>query len=204
MDGVDELNLDCSWCGNPRSVLKIPNALSTTAYHRKYWLILLLTTALVGCGNRTVSRDVDQPFGDGAIVVVVNPEVNEGNTVSVPASLAEVREGISVDVDPGGSAVTDATGVVVINEVLFGEANLRFDDSATLPITVFSDGDVYDLAVAYDGTTVAVFPNFPIRYGVGGDILRFGSDADPAAVADALSTNGSIVFFRNGTYRGNL
>ena len=115
--------------------------------HRAYWLALLLTTTLIGCGNRASLRDADQPFGDSAIVVVVNPVVNEGNTVSIPAFRTDLREGLSVDVDPGGSAITDATGLVVINEVLSGDADLRVDDSAALPITVVSNGDVYDLAV---------------------------------------------------------
>ena len=139
----------------------------------------MLVATLVGCGNRTGSLDADQPFGDSAIVVVVNPRVNDGNTVSIPGSLAGVREGISIDADPGGSAITNATGLAVINEVLSGDADLRFDDSAILPITVFADGDIYDLAVAYDGTTVVAFPNFPIRYGVGGDIVVFSSNANP-------------------------
>ena len=93
-------------------------------YHCAYGLGLLLTTPLVGCGNRTGSPDADQPFGDSAIVVVMNPEVNEGNTVSVPASLADAREGLSVDVDPGGSAIIDATGLAVIDEVFSGEGHL--------------------------------------------------------------------------------
>ena len=108
-------------------------------YHQAYSLALLLTATLPGCGSPTGSLDADQPFGDSAIVVVVNPEVNDGNTVSVPPFSADLREGISVDVDPGGSAITNATGLAVINEVLSGDADLRVDDSAALAITVVSD-----------------------------------------------------------------
>jgi hypothetical protein len=171
---------------------------------RASWSVFVVVVTLAGCGARSGVPDADQPFGDSAVIVVVNPTVNEGNTVAVPASLSDGRDGILVDVDPGGSATTDATGLAVINEVVSGEAGLHLDDSASLPLTVVSDGDVYDLAVAYDGTTVEAFANFPIRYGVGGDVLLFDTESDPATVADALSTNGNIVFFRNGTYRGNL
>ncbi len=73
-----------------------------------------------------------------------------------------------------------------------------------MPFTVPAAGDVYDLAVAYDGATATPFPNFPIRYGVGGRIVVLDSRSSPAAVADALSTDGNIVFFRNGTFVGNL
>jgi hypothetical protein len=103
---------------------------------------LLLTTALAGCGSRAGFVDADQPFGDSAIVVVVNPAVNDRNTVSVPISLTDLREGISVDVDPGGSATADGTGLAVIDEILSGEADVRLDDTAVLPLTVVSDGDV--------------------------------------------------------------
>ncbi len=172
--------------------------------YRAYWPALLLATTLIGCGNRAGSRDADQPFGDSAIVVVVNPAVNEGNTVSIPLSHGVLRGGRSVDVDPGGSSITDATGLAVINEVVSGEVDLRVDDSTALQMTVVSDGDVYDLAVAYDGNGATAYPNFPIRYAVGGDIVVFDSNANPDAVADALSTNGNIVFFRNGTFLGDL
>jgi hypothetical protein len=82
--------------------------------------------------------------------------------------------------------------------------DLAFDGNAILPFTVVAEGDVYDLAVGTDGSGVAAYPNFPIRYGVGGEILVFASDANPADVSEALSTNGNIVFFENGTFVGDL
>ncbi len=168
------------------------------------WFGLIAAGLLAGCGNRAGSRNPDQPFGSTALVTVVNPQVNDGNTTAIPESAAVVREGVGVDVDPGGAATTDTTGMAVIDDVAAGEIDVLFDGGVSLPLTILADGDVYDLAVAYDGSEVTGYANFPIRYGVGGDIVVFDSNANPDAVADALSTNGNIVFFRNGTFLGDL
>lgn len=168
------------------------------------WFGFIIAVLLAGCGNRAGSRNPDQPFGSTALITVVNPQVNDGNTTAIPESAAIVREGVGVDVDPGGAATTDATGMAVIDDVAAGEIDVLFDGGASLPLTILDNGDVYDLAVGYDGSEVTGYPNFPIRYGVGGDIVVFDSHANPDAVADALSTNGNIVFFRNGTFLGDL
>jgi hypothetical protein len=91
-----------------------------------------------------------------------------------------------------------------VTPLVTGTSDLIIGTAAPLPFTVPSAGDVYDLAVAYDGATATPFPNFPIRYGVGGSIVVFDSRASPAAVAEALSTDGNIVFFRNGRFVGDL
>jgi hypothetical protein len=150
-------------------------------------------------------QNPDQPFGATAIVVVVNPEVNTANASPVPTELGTDRNDIAVDAQPGGAATTDATGLAVIEDQLdAGDLSLEFGGGPTLPFTIVSDGDVYDLAVGYSGTEVAAFENFPIRYPVGGDILEFNESSDPADVTDALATDNNIVFFKNGSFNGDL
>ena len=162
-----------------------------------------LVLAVSGCGDDGI--DPDRPFGKTAIVVVVNPAVNEGNTASVPPSYDENRvDGIEVDADPGDADTTDSDGFSVLDDLDEGELDLVFDSGPVLPFTVQQAGDVHDLAVAYNGETVEEFPNSPIRYGVGGEIKVFDTKADPQQVTDALSTDGNIVYFKNGTYQGDL
>jgi len=165
---------------------------------------LAATTAALGCGGDDDGHDPDRPFGDTAIVVVVNPTPNDGNTAAVPGISSDIREGVGVDAEPGGGATTDASGLGVVDEVAMGDLQLIFDSGPVLPSQILSDGDVYDLAVAYDGDTVTAFDGYPIRYGVGGEILEFATDADPAEVAEALGTDGNIVFFEDGVYTGDL
>jgi hypothetical protein len=165
--------------------------------------LLVALGAAADCGDD--GNDGDLPFGDTAVVVIVNPVVNDGNTVSVPAAYDEtVVEGVEVDAQPGDRDTSDAEGIAVLDQLESGELDVAFDSGASLPLSILAAGDVLDLAVAYDGNTVTPFESFPIVYGVGGEILEFSSDADPAVVADALSTDGNIVFFENGTFVGDL
>lgn len=170
---------------------------------RFFPVFLTVASFAQGCGNGG-GRNPDRPFGETAIVVTVNPRVNDAHTTTVPNALGTTRQGIAIDAQPGGGDTTDARGLAVLTDLDAGALDLVFDGDATLPFTIASEGDVYDLAVAYDGTTVGAFDNFPVRYGVGGQILEFDSSADPADVQTALSGNGNIVFFRNGTFTGDL
>lgn len=163
----------------------------------------ILAVSLCCCGDDGI--DPDRPFGKTAVVVAVNPVVNADNTSAVPACHDAGRvEGIEVDADPGDADTTDADGFAVLDELDEGAVEVVLDDGPSLPLTIVQEGDVYDLAVAFDGETARAFANFPIRYGVGGEIQVFDTKADPQQVADALSTNGNIVFFENGTYQGDL
>jgi hypothetical protein len=78
-----------------------------------------------------------------------------------------------------------------------------FGGGPALPFSVVADGDVYDLAVAYNGETVTAFDNFPIRYDVGGEVVTFEEGADPGAVDDAVDVDGGIVFFE-GPFTGDI
>jgi hypothetical protein len=148
----------------------------------------------------------DIPLGETAIVTVVNPVPNEGNTVPVPAELAQERAGVSVNANPGSEDTTDETGLAVVHELGAGMLDLVFGgpDGPALPFTVTSDGDVYDLAVAYNGQAVVAIENFPIRYAVGTDVSRFAETASAADVGNALGTDGTIVVLERGLYTGDL
>lgn len=164
---------------------------------------------LAGCGSDDddeddKTHDPDQPFGATAIVVVVNPSVNTGNASPVPNQLGTEREGIAVDAQPGDAATTDATGLAVLDELAEGELSLAFAEGPALPFTIEAAGDVHDLAVAYNSSEVGAFENFPIRYPVGGQIIEFDESSDPLDVTKALAGQNNIVFFKDGSYTGDL
>ncbi len=52
------------------------------------WFGLIVAVLLAGCGNRAGSRNPDRPFGSTALVTVVTPQVNDGNTTAIPESAA--------------------------------------------------------------------------------------------------------------------
>lgn len=167
-------------------------------------LLPMIAAAGVACGGDDDGHDPDLPFGETAVVVTVNPVANEGNTAPLPATISDVRQGVSVDAVPGGGTTTDVDGIGVITDVSVGDLDLIFDDGPALPFQIMGDGDLYDVAVAYDGDTVTVLDGYPIRYGVGGEIVELASDADPAMVSGALETSGNIVFFQDGVFTGDL
>ena len=162
------------------------------------WILAPALALGVSCGGDGV--DPDQPFGETTVVVVVNPAPNDGNTVTAPASVGTEIAGIDIDADPGGGGVTDDTGLAVMGDLDAGELDLVFPGAA-LSFTIQTEGDVYDLSVAHDGSQVALYPGFPIRYGVGGDILTIATDGD---ATEALNTDGTIVFFEDGVHVGDL
>jgi hypothetical protein len=172
-------------------------------YARWLTATALASAIQLGCGGGPAANP-DQPFGETAIVVVLNPRVNDGNTASPPASVGAARSGVVVDAEPGGQTTTDATGLGVITGLTTGNIRLLLPGGSSVPINIAASGDVYDIAVGYNGTVAPVFPNFPIRYEVGGQIVRFDTTASPMDVRAALSTRDNIVFFRNGTYSGDV
>lgn len=155
--------------------------------------------AVAGCGGDE-EVDPDQPFGETSVIVVVNPAPNDGNTVSAPASVGTEISGIDIDADPGGAGATDDTGLALLGDLDAGDLDLVFPD-AVLPFAIQTEGDVYDLAVAYDGTQATLYPGFPIRYNVGGDIITIAADDD---ATEALNTDSTIVFFEDGVHVGDL
>jgi hypothetical protein len=162
--------------------------------------IITATLAMAaGCGGG--GNDPYLPFGETAVVVVVNPLPNDGNTASLPAFVGAEYADIDVDAEPGGSSVTDDTGLAVLRDLDAGDLDLVFAGDAALPLEIISEGDVYDLAVAHDGSEVGLYPGFPIRYGVGGEIIVIATDGD---AAEALNTDDTIVFFEDGVHVGDL
>jgi hypothetical protein len=160
-----------------------------------------------GVGNGTGTEEGDVRLGETTIVAVVNPVPNQGNTAPLPAAhTPALRADVPIDADPGGQAVTNATGLGVVQGLDAGPLDLLFGPApgAALPFTVVRDGDVYDLAVGYDGTNVQAIQNFPIRYPIASDIIQIGATATPRDLAGALETNGTTVVVSMGRYVGDL
>jgi hypothetical protein len=180
--------------------------------------VALLLTASGGCKDdqppdtgETGGDDApaDLPAGSTAIVVVLNPIVNDGHQTGIPAVLTETRDDVHVDAEPGGEGSTDVTGLTVV-EAEPGATVLRFgpedDDRAELGLTVIAEGDVYDAPVAWDGVTAEAFDGTPIRYPVGdtSGAIFLEPDTPLAQIEDELTVDDAVVVLRPGTYVGDL
>lgn len=159
----------------------------------------LAVVSFAACGGS--DNDPDTPFGATAIIAVVNPVENEGNTADVPAVAGTDYAGIVIDADPGGGDTTDDTGLAVIGDVDVGDVSLIVDDGPSAPLSIIASGDVHDVAIAYNGDAAEIYPGFPIRYGVGGEIVEIAAD-DNATMA--LNQDNTIVFFDGGVHVGDL
>jgi hypothetical protein len=164
--------------------------------------------ALVGgmlfwaCGD-DATGPIDIPFGETTIVVVVNPPVNDANGASLPAPGA-VRSGVTVSADGGPSATSNAQGVAVLADVDEGTRTLTLSGSGltgTVSVTI-AEGDLREVAVALDGTGAAIMRN--IEYELSGQVVEVEPTTPLADVNDLLGQSNIIVFFRGGTYTGDL
>jgi hypothetical protein len=151
----------------------------------------------------------DLPAGSTAIVVIVNPVVNDGHQTGVPSVLTEVRDEVDVDAEPGGDGITDLTGLTVV-EAEPGPTVLRFgpddDDQAELGLSVVADGDVYDAPVAWDGVAAEGFDGTPIRYAVGNasGAIFLDPETPLLQIEDELAEDEAVVVLRPGVYVGDL
>lgn len=165
--------------------------------------LALLAMALVGCSGSAPTEPTGVEYGRTTMVVVVNPVVNALNAVNLPA-VGTVRSGVTVSIDGGPSATTDASGVAVLSDVAPGTKAVSLSGSGlagTASIAI-ADKDLREVAVALTAAGAAVLSN--VRYPFGGTVVEVTPAMSVAQVNAALAQSSIIVFFRSGTYTGNL
>jgi len=109
-----------------------------------------------------------------------------------------------VTADDGTAAVTGTDGVAVLADVTPGSRTITLTEgSDTDDITVsIADGDLREVAVAFDGGSAAIMKN--LLYALSGNVTEVNPFMSETQVNDALSQSNTIVFFRGGVYAGNL
>src|SRR5688572_17877267 len=124
------------------------------------FLYAVLSLATFACGGDDGGGMIDPTdvrFGDTALIVVVNPAINDGNrhTVPVPGS---TRSGIVIRSDDGLSDTTDADGIAVIGPLTSGLRTFEVsgngvDGTFTLMLAA---GALREIALAADGARAEV------------------------------------------------
>jgi hypothetical protein len=157
----------------------------------------------LGCGDDGATDPVDAAYGETTVVYMLNPVVNEVNTVTVPAP-GTSRSGVQVTITNGPSGTTAANGDVALAPVTAGASPVSFSTSGAsgeLSLDI-AQGDLREIAVALDGTGAAEMAG--IRYAFGGTVTEITPTMTNAEVNAALSGSNLIVFLRAGTYQGDL
>lgn len=136
-------------------------------------------------------------FGEiTSAIVVVNPVINQGSSTAVTTGMA--RAGIPVRADDAAPVPTDSGGLALLEGLPKREVAIRVE-GASVALDVIQDKDLYDVVVAWDGSTLRhVIP--PVRYPIGSvTVVEPGGN-----LADALGSDDAIVVLKPGRYPGNL
>ncbi len=170
-------------------------------HHRAFHGLLVVGIAL-GCGDSS-TEPTEVPFGETTFVVVVNPILNALNQATVPAPGA-TQSGVTVSVTSGPSGSTDAAGVVVLNPVMAGTRTLALSGGgATGQLqAAIADHDLRELAVALTAGGASLMAN--VQYAFGGEVVTVTPSMSVTEVNAQLARSNIIVFFRVGTYTGDL
>lgn len=142
-------------------------------------------------------------FGETTFVILVNPSLNGANEASVPTP-GSARSGVSVSVQGGPSGTTDANGVVVLAPVAPGPKTISLSSggaSGTVSVSIAAK-DLREVAVALTSSGAAVMAN--VLHAFGGQVVEVTPSMSLTEVNNALSQSNTIVFFKAGSYTGNL
>lgn len=155
--------------------------------------------AVLACGGDTGTEPTEVTLGETTFVVLVNPIVNDDNAAVVPTPGSK-QSSVNVSVAGGPSGSTNASGVVVLSPVQPGTKTLSLDGSDVT--ASLADKELRELAIALDGGSASVMAN--VQYAFGGQVVEITPSMSLAEVNSALSRSNTIVFFRAGTYTGDL
>ncbi|MBE7452626.1 MAG: hypothetical protein HS111_28240 [Kofleriaceae bacterium] len=169
---------------------------------RKLAPALAVLVLACGGGDDGTLDPTDVVFGDTALVVVVNPTVNDDNDENLPAPGA-VRAGVRLRSDDGRQATTGADGVAVLAPLTPGARTITvsgdgIDGSFTVTLT---DGDLLELALAADGARAEVMVSIDYR---AARVVELTPTMTNQEVNAALAVSDTLVFVAGGRYEGDL
>lgn len=163
--------------------------------------LLVACSVLVACGGDDAPTDVD--FGETTVVVVVNPTVNDVNEKELPTP-GSATGGLTVSTDDGISGTTDANGIAVLTGVEAGRRTLTIsgqDVDASTPFQI-TEGELREISMAALGSNIGIMSNVGISSQ--GTVMEIEPSMSVADVNAALNSSNVVLFFRSGTYAGDL
>jgi hypothetical protein len=168
--------------------------------------LLGFACVVCACGGddpATVEVDpTDVTFGDTALVVVVNPEINDANRRTVPMPGA-TRMNLVVTSDDGIADTTGADGIAVLAPLTAGMRTFTITGGgvdATFTV-MLTQGALREVALAADGARAELMANIDYKSDQAFEITPGMTNPQ---VNDALKVSDRVVFIRGGTYVGDL
>jgi hypothetical protein len=156
------------------------------------------------CGDDGGSNvdPTDVRFGDTALVVVVNPAINDANKRTVPAP-GTVRSGVVLRSDDGIADTTAADGIAVLAPLTAGMRTIAVSGGgldATFTV-MMGAGELREIALAAETTRAEIMVNIDYKSDQAIEITPAMTNAQ---VNDALKPSDRVVFLTGGVYTGDL
>lgn len=176
--------------------------MSRRSRHHRLCLSLLAAALMLNCGGSS-TEPTEVPFGETTFVIVVNPTLNAVNQATLPAP-GTTQSGVTVSVTSGPSGTTDAAGVVVLNPITAGTRTLTLSGGGSTGQlqAAIADRDLRELAVALTAGAANLMAD--VQYAFGGEVVEVTPAMPVSTVNAQLARSNIIVFFRAGTYTGDL
>jgi hypothetical protein len=157
-----------------------------------------------GAGGATDAGNdpTDVRFGDTALVVVVNPVVNDANSATIPTP-GMPRSGITLTTDDDVSSTTDASGIAVLGPLTPGMRTVSLSGSELTGsfAVMMTDGELREIALAAEDARAEIMVQVDYKSDRVTEITPAMSNA---AVNDTLAVSDTVIFFGGGTYQGDL
>jgi len=177
--------------------------------HARSFVPALLVFGLVACGGDDgsggppdASLPTDVKFGDTALVIVLNPVVNDVNdrTVAMPGT---ARTGVTFTSDDGVSAMTDASGIAVLAPLTAGARTITATGTGAAGTfnVMMAAGELREIAVASEGTTSSIMVNLDYK---SNRVTEVNPTMTLTEVNNALKVSDQVVFFKSGSYTGDI
>lgn len=145
----------------------------------------------------------DVSFGETAIVVVVNPTINDVNARSGLPVPTNVVAGITLTTDDNVSATTGADGIAVLAPVAAGTRTITVSGAVsggTFTVSV-ADKTLREVALATDVGRAQVMVNVDYK---ADQVFEVNPTMSTTEVNDILAVSDRVVFFGGGSYVGDL
>ncbi len=171
---------------------------------------LYCVLALAACGGDdggTLAPDAnsptDVPFGTTAIVVVINPTVNDANTKTGLPTPGTVRAGVTLTTDDNITATTGPDGIAVLAPVTAGARTITVSGAiagGTFSVMV-ANTTLREVALSATPGNAQIMVNVDYKSDQAFEVTPTMTNTE---VNNALAVSDRVVFFKGGIYNGDL
>lgn len=156
-----------------------------------------------GSATPDANSPTDVPFGTTAIVVRVNPAINDANAKTGLPAPGGLASGVTLTTDDDVSATTGADGIAVLAPVTPGLRTITVSGAVsggTFTVMI-ADQTLREVALATEDGRAEVMVNVDYK---ADQAVEVDPTMTNTEVNDILAVSDRVVFFKGGDYVGDL